>query len=246
VGDRVPYIITRPTTKGQGVCDRAEDPMYVLKNNVPVDTMHYLENGLMPPIRRLFAPIFAQPYINAHFGEPCASCLEADAEPDDYCAPCKARYRPILKVALASEVDSRLFRGRHMLFRTTPPPLLGASAAASSLLRFAVRLSTCAGCRVPMSASGGPLCAGCAPKAPAVRARLDLALHNAVVAVEDLHQGCLRCAGTEENVAECAASDCPVYYTREYVAKRAASARALVTSLGAPPPVIAYEADEGV
>ena len=43
VGDRVPYVIIQGA-KGASASERAEDPVYVLDNNVPIDTKYYLEN----------------------------------------------------------------------------------------------------------------------------------------------------------------------------------------------------------
>ena len=56
VGDRVPFVITR----GRGgrrnrrlFVDRAEDPAYVLENNIPLDTEYYVEKQILPPVLRI-------------------------------------------------------------------------------------------------------------------------------------------------------------------------------------------------
>uniref|UniRef100_A0A9J2Q409 DNA polymerase n=1 Tax=Ascaris lumbricoides TaxID=6252 RepID=A0A9J2Q409_ASCLU len=56
LGDRVPYVIV---AKGQKVpaYEKAEDPIYVLQNNIPIDTSYYLENQLAKPLARIFEPI---------------------------------------------------------------------------------------------------------------------------------------------------------------------------------------------
>lgn len=56
LGDRVAYVIIRGT-KGAAASDRAEDPIYCLENNIPVDTKYYLENQLSKPLIRIFEPI---------------------------------------------------------------------------------------------------------------------------------------------------------------------------------------------
>jgi DNA polymerase elongation subunit (family B) len=56
LGDRVPYVIVKGT-KGAAAYEKAEDPIYVLENNIPIDTRYYLENQLAKPLRRLFDPI---------------------------------------------------------------------------------------------------------------------------------------------------------------------------------------------
>lgn len=37
--------------------EKAEDPLHVLENNLPIDTRHYLENQLSKPLLRIFEPI---------------------------------------------------------------------------------------------------------------------------------------------------------------------------------------------
>uniref|UniRef100_A0A915CHF5 DNA polymerase n=1 Tax=Parascaris univalens TaxID=6257 RepID=A0A915CHF5_PARUN len=56
LGDRVPYVIV---AKGQKVpaYEKAEDPIYVLQNNIPIDTSYYLENQLAKPLARIFEPV---------------------------------------------------------------------------------------------------------------------------------------------------------------------------------------------
>lgn len=56
LGDRIPYVfISGP--KGVPAYQKAEDPIYVLENNVPIDTNYYLENQLSKPLVRIFEPI---------------------------------------------------------------------------------------------------------------------------------------------------------------------------------------------
>lgn len=37
--------------------EKAEDPIYVLEHNIPIDTNYYLENQLKNPLLRIFEPI---------------------------------------------------------------------------------------------------------------------------------------------------------------------------------------------
>jgi DNA polymerase delta subunit 1 len=41
LGDRVPYVIVAGS-KGQATYEKAEDPVYVLDHNLPIDTQYYL------------------------------------------------------------------------------------------------------------------------------------------------------------------------------------------------------------
>jgi len=56
LGDRVPYVIIN-AAKGTPAYLKAEDPIYVLENNIPIDAQHYLTNQLSKPLLRLFEPI---------------------------------------------------------------------------------------------------------------------------------------------------------------------------------------------
>nr|XP_019534411.2 DNA polymerase delta catalytic subunit [Aedes albopictus] len=56
LGDRVPYVIIN-AAKNTPAYQKAEDPIYVLENCVPIDSKYYLENQLSKPLLRIFEPI---------------------------------------------------------------------------------------------------------------------------------------------------------------------------------------------
>ncbi|KAF7356852.1 DNA polymerase [Mycena venus] len=59
LGDRVAYVIIKGM-KGAAAYEKSEDPLYVLENNVPIDTKYYLENQLSKPLLRIFEPILGE------------------------------------------------------------------------------------------------------------------------------------------------------------------------------------------
>ncbi|EDO07229.1 DNA polymerase B family protein [Babesia bovis T2Bo] len=59
VGDRVSYLIVKGT-KNQPQFDRAEEPLYVVENNIPVDTQHYLD-AIKSTLMRIFEVIMPNP-----------------------------------------------------------------------------------------------------------------------------------------------------------------------------------------
>ena len=59
VGDRISYVVVQGS-KGQAQYERAEDPLYVLENNLPIDTQHYLET-LKGPLMRIFEGVMNDP-----------------------------------------------------------------------------------------------------------------------------------------------------------------------------------------
>ena len=56
LGDRVPYVIIA-AAKNTPAYLKAEDPIFVLENNVPIDAQYYQENQLSKPLVRIFEPI---------------------------------------------------------------------------------------------------------------------------------------------------------------------------------------------
>ncbi|RKP22413.1 hypothetical protein SYNPS1DRAFT_31999 [Syncephalis pseudoplumigaleata] len=69
LGDRVAYVITKGG-KGAAAYEKSEDPLYVLDNNVPIDTKYYLENQLAKPLLRIFEPILGDKAESL-----CGSCI---------------------------------------------------------------------------------------------------------------------------------------------------------------------------
>ncbi|XP_060705472.1 DNA polymerase delta catalytic subunit isoform X2 [Hemiscyllium ocellatum] len=59
LGDRVPYVIIC-AAKGVAAYMKSEDPIYVLENNIPIDTQYYLEQQLAKPLLRIFEPILGE------------------------------------------------------------------------------------------------------------------------------------------------------------------------------------------
>ncbi|KAL2011284.1 hypothetical protein VTN00DRAFT_4002 [Thermoascus crustaceus] len=59
LGDRVAYVIVKGAG-GSKNYERSEDPLYVLENNIPIDTKYYLDNQLANPLGRIFEPILGE------------------------------------------------------------------------------------------------------------------------------------------------------------------------------------------
>jgi DNA polymerase I len=57
VGDRVPFVIIKGKSSRKNKAlfvDRAEDPAFVLENNMPLDTEYYENKQILPPVLRIF------------------------------------------------------------------------------------------------------------------------------------------------------------------------------------------------
>ena len=49
-----------PAHAGSAAYEKSEDPLYVLENNIPIDTKYYLDNQLSKPLMRIFEPILGE------------------------------------------------------------------------------------------------------------------------------------------------------------------------------------------
>ena len=45
---------------GAAAYEKSEDPLYVLENNLPIDTRYYLDNQLSKPLMRIFEPVLGE------------------------------------------------------------------------------------------------------------------------------------------------------------------------------------------
>lgn len=97
LGDRVAYVIVKGM-KGAAAFEKSEDPIYVLENNIPIDTKYYLENQLSKPLLRIFEPILKNPeellsgdHTRAvHVAAPTIGAMQKFAVKRETCYGCKA------------------------------------------------------------------------------------------------------------------------------------------------------------
>ena len=68
IGDRVPYVIIMGA-KDAKTYEKAEDPLYVLEKNIPLDYDYYIENQLRKPVTRIFKPIMRDDVRTLFSGE---------------------------------------------------------------------------------------------------------------------------------------------------------------------------------
>lgn len=64
LGDRVAYVIVKGAG-GSKNYEKSEDPLFVLENNVPIDSKYYLDNQLANPLQRIFEPILGEKKANS-------------------------------------------------------------------------------------------------------------------------------------------------------------------------------------
>eukprot|EP01106_Pelomyxa_sp_JSP_P018901 TRINITY_DN907_c0_g1_i7.p1 TRINITY_DN907_c0_g1~~TRINITY_DN907_c0_g1_i7.p1 ORF type:complete len:513 (+),score=147.70 TRINITY_DN907_c0_g1_i7:83-1540(+) len=60
IGDRVPYVIVS-SAKGARAYEKAEDPLFALEKNLPLDYDYYIDQQLTKPISRIFRYLIPDP-----------------------------------------------------------------------------------------------------------------------------------------------------------------------------------------
>ena len=60
-GDRAPYVFIETGDPKAKLSEKAEDPRYVIDNCLQIDTLHYLDHGLMNPMCTLFDVFLENP-----------------------------------------------------------------------------------------------------------------------------------------------------------------------------------------
>ena len=85
---------------GAAAYEKSEDPLWVLENNLPIDTKYYLENQLTNPLMRIFEPLVKNPdelfagehTRTVHVSAPTSlGALSKFAVKVESCAGCRAR-----------------------------------------------------------------------------------------------------------------------------------------------------------
>ncbi|CAG8460463.1 9538_t:CDS:10 [Cetraspora pellucida] len=106
LGDRVAYVIIKGT-KGAAAYEKSEDPIYVLENNIPIDTSYYLENQLSKPLLRIFEPILGDKAESLLIVPTCLGCkvpLTKDAG-SVVCRHCKPKLGELYQKQLVTVND---------------------------------------------------------------------------------------------------------------------------------------------
>ena len=93
------HLLSTPPV-GAAAYEKSEDPIFVLENNLPIDTKYYLDNQLTNPLMRIFEPIvknaeelFAGEHTRTvHVSAPTSlGALSKFAVRVESCAGCRAR-----------------------------------------------------------------------------------------------------------------------------------------------------------
>ncbi|KAJ7623462.1 DNA polymerase family B-domain-containing protein [Roridomyces roridus] len=199
LGDRVAYVIIKGM-KGAAAYEKSEDPLYVLENNVPIDTKYYLDNQLSKPLMRIFEPILGEKanslctfclVVGVHWLNDCWQYLETTRE----------RYKSPTPTV-----------GGLMKFAVKTVTCLGCKTAL----------------RANNSVKNGALCKDCRPRMGELYQKQISTTSALQVRFSRLWTQCQRCQGSLHQDVLCTSKDCPIFYMRKKAQKDVDDANAVL------------------
>ncbi len=192
-GDRVKFVMVKGLSKSKAF-ERSEDPLYALKNRIPIDYGYYIENQMMKPLLRIFTPILA----------PHEKLKKYNSKGDK--VPLNQKE---LEALTAYKV---LFTGPHMRQMVQKVPQTG------GIMKFVKRRRRCLACNCDHDGQGG-VCKYCEDNAQGT----ERMLMDGMKEFEEVQAKCLRTCQecvkdlTLEEFPPCSNNDCDNFYRREKV-----------------------------
>ena len=192
-GDRVKFVIT-DGHKNAKTYELAEDPLYVMQNDIPINTTYYIEKQMLKPLIKIFTPLLAP--------NECTFKYNTKGERKD----------KTLKEYKALTAYKTLFTGPHMRILNKKTAVVGGMAG------FIQKTSRCISCKAP---SKKPVCMTCTQNglAPAIYMEEMAKQRDLEKKYNEYWTQCQRCTGTMIKSVECGNQDCGNFFRREAVKK---------------------------
>lgn len=225
---------------GSPLYERAEDPIYVLENDIPIDTTYYVENQLKNPLTRIFEPILKD--INQLFGQ-------------SFVLQFLSFFLYLHELIPSPLTADCLTAGEH----TRSIKVASGSSAAGGIMAFAVKARTCLGCKTVLKENGKSpfllsdwwdswisliaqlmvvlgvstehtVCAYCFQDQASLYIDQVAKVREFEEVHADLWTQCQRCQGSLHQEVLCTSRDCPIFYRRKKVQKDLAEAQKALDS----------------
>ena len=212
VGMRVAYVRV-PGHKKSKAYQCGEDPEYVVRHNLPIDSQYYIEKHLESPITRVMLPVFKSNSKVTVAREKFKHLGWNDATIDDYIDK--------QRLADAKKRLHNLFYGTQSLRRVRRAPHHQKGSIAWHFKKTQV---TCMKCKIALPQQNldvheaPPLCETCALEhSEFVPENLAKQFETKRKMESDharLWNQCLRCKGNKFQIVQCSNMDCPIWFLR--------------------------------
>lgn len=203
LGDRVPYVIIQGTKKEKPT-DRAEDPLYAIAHQLPLDIDYYLKNQMRKPIVRFFGPILAK----RHHATPDKS-LTSKGKEVDMETQLWTLYEKLCDTYIFNLPQLSIVRQRTQQLAAIEAP------TPHGIGRFCEIKKSCRICHT-LSLNGRSICDACeGPHGRAYRERMIKSFEAMKIQDGENTDACIKCQGGDSKLIEaCANRDCPIFYAR--------------------------------
>lgn len=219
IGDRVPYVIVK-AAKGAKAYEKAEDPIYALEHNLPIDVQHYLDHHLAQPLMRIFEPVLKNPKellsgahtrtISVATPSSAAGGIMRFAKVKLTCLACRAPLTAANSSAVGAQAQQQQQAG-------------GKAGGGGGSGAGGGGAGSGGGTN---GSSGASLCTHCAHREPEIYARSLSAVNDLEAQFGALWTQCQRCQGSLHQDVLCTSRDCPIFYRRKKVQKELSEAHA--------------------
>lgn len=192
-GDRVPYVMICGTAKKKGkfaskASELSEDPLYAMRNGIPIDTDYYIYKQIMPAVLRVFTGIW----------EP-ERCWEIESDMPEATLRTFKAYQRLFSRSLPHMQAKRVARVRNF-----------------GMAAYAHVLPTCLGCGTLLQKNASaPVCRHC--DLATIRAKKEAEQGARLKAHDEAWAICRRCQGGSFGKVTCSNVSCGNFFHRERV-----------------------------
>lgn len=203
LGDRVPYVIIRGN-KGAAAYEKSEDPIYVLENNIPIDTKYYLENQLSKPLMRIFEPIMNNPQ-ELLSGEHTRTVHQGASSLTGIMA--KFATRKATCIGCKATLSSENTRNNNEMLAIPPSSQISSPSSTQSFSPNDDHST--------IGEENDLICDHCKPRLSELYMRQMSITEETKVRFARLWTQCQRCQGSLHEDVLCTSRDCPIFYMRK-------------------------------
>lgn len=192
-GDRVPYVMIRGTANKKGknaskASELSEDPLYAMRNGIPIDTDYYIYKQIMPAVLRVFTGIW----------EP-ERCWEIESSMPETALRTFKAYQRLFSPSLPHMQVKRVARVRNF-----------------GMAAFVQVLPACLGCGTLLAKDATvPVCRHC--DLATVRAKKEAEQVAKLKAHDEAWAICRKCQGGSFGKVTCSNVSCGNFFHRERV-----------------------------
>jgi DNA polymerase delta subunit 1 len=201
LGDRVKYVFVQRGIKCNA-CEMSEDPIYALKNDIPINIEYYLVKKFIPVIENRFSAVFTVEQLYSIFGG-YMKLLSKKTKGE----------RKIMKVPL-NAVKFELKKQSKLKIKR--PTIL--SKNKGNIGFYFKKKKKCINCMKNDEKKNG-LCKDCLCNKVKIYKKFSEMKNRIIVEYKTIEKECIQCQGEDLEQIPCSNDDCPNFYKKFQIRK---------------------------